>query len=443
MYNKCIKFAAIWATCLSLLVLAEERLIVTENINDKVVTKIDKYLVHIPQSILSEVKMDNPGIGSSLKLHKKDDEGNLWFYAMSDRGFNIDAPLSTTGQTVKVFPFSNFYPFISSIKLVPGKSATIEKTTNLGLTGLPPRQEASQAAIEVPLTLELEEIKSDSNGIDSEGIDIDKDKNFWIADEYGPRLVKVSPAGKIIENIDYTNGMPKILQHRAENRGIESIAISPSGKIYFAAESILNINNETDKTAEFIRIIELDQKTRKTRMFAYMYDKDIYQSKSAVKIGDLVAIDDNRFLVIEQGKKKDGSMRNTIQLIDLSQSTDISSIKLPDGRELEYACGKELNLINPAKKQFILDVTKYKWPHEKLEGIAYIDNKHVGIINDNDFGNEIEFVGAKDQDKANYRIDLEKKVLLYKGKPTDLKISYKPTHIKTHLWIIELAKPII
>ena len=44
------------------------------------------------------------------------------------------------------------------------------------------------------------------------------------------------------------------------------------------------------------RLLELDPVTGITRMFAYPYDLDVYKKNSDAKIGDLVALDDQRLL---------------------------------------------------------------------------------------------------------------------------------------------------
>lgn len=416
--------------------------VVSIKVNDKNISRVDKYDVVTPGGFLKEVKSDNPGVGSSLKLKEKNKDGSLVFYAISDRGLNFEGPNSTQGETVKLFAVDDFHPFISEIKLVPKRSAVVEKIVKLDATGLPVSQERSQARVELPLDMNFNRLQYDDNGIDSEAIAVDKDGNFWVADEYMPSLVKISPQGEIIKRIDYSNGMPEILKYRLENRGIEALTITPSGKLVFALESVLNIEGKTAKTALFIRLVEFDPLTHMTKTYAYKYDQGIYKSNDLVKIGDIVAIDEGRFLIIEQGKTEKG-MRNTVQLIDINKATDISEVRLPNGQELEFANETELKVIKVIEKKFIADLRKFGWPFQKMEGIAYIDPHHFAVINDNDFGYDIDYIGATCKCQHNYAIDIANKKLLFKNQPTDVKLDMKETKQATQLWVIETKKPMV
>lgn len=58
---------------------------------------------------------------------------------------------------------------------------------------------------------------------------------------------------------------------------------------------------------------------------------------------------------------------------------------MPNGKYLERGLFEEV-------KQFFLPKTKvfeaqeFGWGHEKIEGVAIIDNQTIAVINDNDFG---------------------------------------------------------
>lgn len=143
----------------------------------------------------------------------------------------------------------------------------------------------------------------DINGLDPEGIAIDKDGNFWISDEYGPFIIKVDKNGKILEKLEPGNGLPEIVKHRIPNRGIEGLTIDKNGNIYAAVQSTLNVDGKTKDTAIFTRVLKIDPDTKEVKTFAYPIDKN-YKSNSAAKIGDIYAVDENKLLIIEQGKQK-------------------------------------------------------------------------------------------------------------------------------------------
>jgi hypothetical protein len=406
------------------------------------ISKVDKYTVSIAPEIIADVKVENPGIGSSLKLKEVDSEGNLLFYSITDRGLNLDTPNSTDNEVIKIFPIPDFQPFISLIKVSPGKSAIVESVIKLEASGLPLPPALQQAKMEIPLDINFNRLECDAKGIDSEGLAVDRSGNFWVAEEYMPSLLKFSPDGKLLERIGFDNGIPEILKYRLENRGIEALTITPSGKLVYLPESVLNIEGKTAQSARFIRLMEFDPKTRMTKMYAYEYDDNVYKSPDVVKIGDIVAIDDHKFLLIEQGKKPNGEMRNTIQLIDTKEATEISALKLTDGKELEFASAADLKKINTIKKQFVADVKDLGWPYEKMEGIAYIDPLHIAIINDNDFSQDIHYVNGECQCKKNYQVDLAKKQLLFKGQATNATIGMKDTQQSTQVWVLTTDKPL-
>ena len=39
---------------------------------------------------------------------------------------------------------------------------------------------------EIALNFKMKDLETDVNGLDTEGLAVDKDGNFWISDEYGP-----------------------------------------------------------------------------------------------------------------------------------------------------------------------------------------------------------------------------------------------------------------
>ena len=82
----------------------------------------------------------------------------------------------------------------------------------------------------------MKDLGTDRNGLDTEGISLDKDGNFWISDEYGPFIAKVDKKGNILEKYGPGMGLPKILADRVPNRGSEGVTVdekatsSPSSK---------------------------------------------------------------------------------------------------------------------------------------------------------------------------------------------------------------------
>jgi Uncharacterized protein conserved in bacteria len=186
------------------------------------------------------------------------------------------------------------------------------------------------------------------HGIDPEAVVATPDgKSLWMTDEYGPFVFKVNAAsGQIETKLAPGSGLPDIVKYRQPNRGIEAIALAPNGNLLAGVQSILKMddakdsNGKTQKTtkAVFTRLVQIEPDGA-TRMFAYPLTDASgavpYSKNKDAKIGDLVALDDNRYLIIERGTQADGKDHNMIFLIDLSGATDLTG-KTINGLEPEY-----------------------------------------------------------------------------------------------------------
>ena len=347
------------------------------------------------------------GFGSGITFKGYDENGNPQFYGVTDRGPSLDLTdlNDETIDDVKVFPSPDFTPSIGIITIKDGK-AVIEKSIKLKnedgslMTGLPLPAGESGSTGEIALDIYMNELSYDEKGFDPEGIAIDSDGNFWIADEYGPFIGKFSSDGTLIKMYSPGNGLPEILKSRIANRGFEGISVSPSGKVFASVQSVLDINGETSKTSTFIRIIELDPATGETKTYAYPVNSDEYSSPKNCKIGDIYAIDDENILLIEQGTLSNGEMRNIIYKVSLKDASDISNLKYND-KDLEYTASQEEleKILTFADKEIYVDLRTLGWTAEKAEGLCMTDNGELAVIIEDDFG----LAGAKmteDSDKV-------------------------------------------
>ena len=151
--------------------------------------------------------------------------------------------------------------------------AKLNNKDNSYMTGLPIAPGETGSSLEIPLLPTMDKLNYDANGMDPEGIAVDKQGNFWISDEYGPFIAKFSKNGQLIEKLKPGNGLPEVLKYRIPNRGMEGLSISPSGKVFSSVQSILDINGETNN-ALFTRIVMYDPKTKKTNVcLPSQYDK--------------------------------------------------------------------------------------------------------------------------------------------------------------------------
>ena len=390
----------------------------------------------------------NPGYGSALALKSVKADGTMEFYAITDRGPNGDIPTYVKDgkkMSGKFFPTPNFTPSIGIIKVNPAKDradiiASIPlKVNGKPISGKPIPSGLTGSTNEVALDFKMNDLGTDRNGLDTEGLALDKDGNFWISDEYGPFIAKVDKKGNILEKYGPGMGLPKILADRVPNRGSEGLTVDEKGRVFALIQSPLNVDGKTAKTAKYTRIVEFDPITKETTMYAYPVDTG-YKNTGAAKIGDITSIGKGQFLMIEQGKQH-GEMQNLIYKVDLNGATPIA-----DNGDLEY--GRLDGKIVPAKKELVLDLRAEGWNIEKAEGLALLpDRKTIAVVNDNDFGMDIDVKDSAvaDPEVSDYTYDSDKKAMIYNkdNKVHKVKISLKknaPTEQESQIWFFTLPK---
>lgn len=440
-------------------------MVVTQNLNiasAQEIANVKKYSIDINDDIRVEYNGDDNGLfengfktgfGSAITFKGFNENNEPEFYALTDRGPNADAPNYQDGDEVypsKFFPSATFTPSIGILTLkedgaVINSAIKIKDSLGNDITGLPLEPGQVGSTGEIALDMNLNNLGYDNNGIDSEGISVDEDGNFWICDEYGPFLVKLDSEGKVLEKYEPGDGLADVLKYRIPNRGFEGLTITPSGKILVSMQSVLNVEGETKSSALFTRIVEFDPETKESKMYAYPVNTEDYNSPKDCKIGDIYAVDDNTILVIEQGKDKDGNMQNYIYKVDLSKATDITDITYED-KELEYVEDKSLiEDVNFAEKELLVDLRENGWTTEKAEGITMLpDKKTIAIINDNDFEIAVSATDEEGNDVSitDYTYDADTKKLSVDDKESNLNISLVKNQEESELWTIELKDEI-
>jgi len=386
---------------------------------------------HIPyEGSNAKVKEDFPlgflpSFGSSIAFKGVAANGDLEFYGLTDRGPNGDGPnvpslggAGTTGS--KIFPAPSFTPSIGIITV--GKAGAVlnavmpikvSATTNS--TGLPIPEGAIGNSAEVPV---MDAMKFDAagkavfnaNGIDSEAIALDKKRNaLWISDEYGPFIIKVDAGNGVIQG-RYApgTGLPKIFAKRRANRGMEGLSLdTTTDRLHGFLQSPLSDgaapyavtgkNEQVERFARFTRWIEFDPAAGvTTKMYAYPIDAADYQDGRTgnAKLGDVVALGNGKFIVIEQGADPKGRVFNRLMLIEVAAATDIAGAAFnSDTSDLEKSSmagsavnGADWTKVVPLRKTRLLDLNAIGWLAEKAEGLTVVDANTLAIANDNDFG---------------------------------------------------------
>lgn len=193
--------------------------------------------------------------------------------------------------------------------------------------------------------------------------------------------------------------------------------------------------------------MSFDPRSGKTAMYGYPIDIDSYKKAKDAKIGDVVALDNQRILLIEQGTGKEKTMINKIYLVDLAQASDLSAFD-GQGKALEFDDAKDLAKrgVKLAQKREVADLRQLGWRQEKAEGLALIDDRTLAVINDNDFGLQAKLVDASPKSKKIGDYQLEKGGRLsLDGDKTDARIELRlleqPESL-SELWVLTLPQPL-
>lgn len=341
------------------------------------------------------------------------------FYVNGDRGPNIDFKNNLCQPSYdKMYPFPTYAPKILRVKIAGDsiqilETITIKRPDGTTATGLLNPEGFGSTANERPFTDTISDcdnaqsviVDKDVWGIDAEGIVIGNNNDFWICEEGAASIWNVNSNGKVIKRYSpYADlsgaeaqdiAIDTVFKYRKNNRGFEGVAITPNGKVYSLIQSSILYPNKTDGEKSSIhRLLEIDPTSGEIKMYAYLNPGKTGTGSDQIKakdwkIGDLAAVNDSTFLVIEQGVSGDNSVHNIYE-IKINQATPVSS-GLYGGQTLEQlkdAEGLASQGIIPVQKRLFLDLIKNNWPKQldKVEGLTIINDSTIAVCNDNDYG---------------------------------------------------------
>jgi hypothetical protein len=152
-----------------------------------------------------------------------------------------------------------------------------------------------------------------------------------------------------------------------------------------------------ERYARFTRWTEFDPVTGQAgKMYAYPLNGDEYQDGRTgnAKLGDLVALGNGKFIVIEQGAAPSGKVFNKLMLVEIANATDIAgtsfNVKTSDLEKSSMSGaavnGADWKNVVTLKKTLLLDLNAIGWLAEKAEGLTIVDGSTLALANDNDFG---------------------------------------------------------
>lgn len=256
------------------------------------------------------------GLGSGLSC---DGAGRIW--AIADRGPNLKvreaaarhglahlAPLGVRAGA-KIMPAPDLGPVLCGLRVT---GDTVELVEPLPLrtpggrpvSGLPPA--GALAQMEPAFDDAGRLLAPDPDGADAEAVAALSDGTFWVAEEYGPSLMRVDEGGVVRARWRPGAPLPAIMARRRLNRGFEAIALSADEtRLYVMMQSALE-----DEPADIVRLWTLDAATGALiAEHRYPFDPPESFARDAalgpvsaadLKICDLAPMADGALLVLER-----------------------------------------------------------------------------------------------------------------------------------------------
>lgn len=232
---------------------------------------------------------------------------------------------------------------------------------------------------------------------DIESIRVDRAGHLWFGEEFGPFLVETDARGRVLRSEVHLPNvvLPGSTSTGAEvmspqnpflgtmtpnlngSNGFEGMAVSPSGRFLFpllegtvAGDDAIN-----GTTRKNLRISKFDTKTQR-----YTGDTWIYQLEAGgTNIGDMTAINDHQFLVIERNgvtaTSTSGTPFKKIFIVDLVASGGfVKKTELVD-----------LMNINDPHDLNADGQTLFTFPYVTIESVLPLDPYTLLVINDNNY----------------------------------------------------------
>ncbi|MFI6032831.1 esterase-like activity of phytase family protein [Streptomyces sp. NPDC051315] len=203
------------------------------------------------------------------------------------------------------------------------------------------------------------------------------DGSYWTGDEFGPFLLHFSATGRLLqapvplagvrapENPFLDGARPTL----ASSKGFEGLVRGVDGRHLYP----LTEGTVTGDTPGDLRFSEFD-----LRAGRYTGKRYAYRLESASNaIGDAIAVDRHRFLVVERdGGQGESAEFKRIYLVDIRDRDR-------DGLVDKTLVADLLDLANPRGLGGF--GTTFRFPFQTIEDLALLDDRTVAVLNDNNF----------------------------------------------------------
>lgn len=334
-----------------------------------------------------------PVQGFSAVLHGVDGS----FRVMTDNGFGAQGNSADTLLRV--------YSVKPDFRTVKGGSGTINATNLNSGTALARLTEASRITLNdinhkltLPIQADYTWYYNDAANapvdaaikfgrlltgadFDIESFREDYKGNLWFGDEFGPYLIKTDASGTVLRSEIPLPGV-YAPQHKdvvagtatanlGGSGGFEGMAINRKGdKLYPLLEKTVN-----GDPAGTLRIYEFDIKKEKYTGMMFYYPL----AEGATAIGDMTAIDDTRFLVIERNGATvtSGTPFKKIFVADIRHVANGGTVNKTELVDL-------MNIADPHDLNQDGNTT-FTFPFVTIEDVLILDARTLLVINDNNF----------------------------------------------------------
>ncbi|MCH2241817.1 MAG: esterase-like activity of phytase family protein [Aquabacterium sp.] len=234
---------------------------------------------------------------------------------------------------------------------------------------------------DIPVDAAIREQRLLTGGdLDIEAVRQDRHGNLWFGDEFGPFLVKTDRHGRVLRaaiplpNSRGYGGLPLVQSPQSPlladaaqanlrgSNGFEGLAINPAGTTLYALLEGALIP-DADQKRLLINEFDIEQERYTGRTWAYRLEA------GGTNIGDMTAINDHEFLVIERNGIQ-GTQPNAADMFKkIYRKTEVVDLlKIADPNDLD-GDGR----------------TTFDFPFVTIEDVLPVDERTLLVINDNNF----------------------------------------------------------
>jgi hypothetical protein len=322
--------------------------------------------------------------------------GNRDFYAVTGRGPIVQKLDENGAETYFVKP--TFVPKVVHLELQDNQTAKILETISIktpavqNISGLPPQGVWSEDE-----TITNDEQLADDWGMFPGGIYFDINNHFfWIADQYNPGVFQLTVDGQWVKRLRPAEGYRLNFAKHTVNGGFTGIDFDRFGNIITVMGRTLEHNrnvNDPDQNRPINyalrRIASYDPSNNIDYSFFYFVEPETLDGipERFVELTDIVSVNDTSFLVLEEAEFN-GKTRALLYEAVIHDTTSkvVEGLEGLENKTFETLDSTEwkANGLNALNKNLLADLSGEGL--RKTEGLAIVDEQHVAVLENNNFG---------------------------------------------------------